>query len=94
MNSAGRSTLRPYTGNDTPRATLFDINGTAFDDLMLDVDRAVRALPPALARPITCYFVRDMGRDGTARACGISVRTLDGRLNLAYHHIARLLNPK
>ena len=55
-SSAGRSTLRPYTGNDTPRATLFDINGTAFDDLMLDV--AVELVMLGKFLPLFCLPVQ------------------------------------
>ena len=80
-----------YENWGVPPSTTPDRNCTAHDIAMLDADAAVRQLPPVLYKPVHCYYRRDLGKTGTARACNISVRTLDGRLKLAHYHVARLL---
>ncbi len=80
-----------YENWGVPPSTTPDRNCTAHDIAMLDADAAVRQLPPVLYRPVHCYYRRDLGRQGAARACGVSLRTFDGRLKLAHYHIARLL---
>ena len=90
----GSGILRQYTDDDTPGSTAGDSNGTAYDTLMLDVDAAIRALPPSLYKPVRYYYLQDMGRSGAARACGLSDRGFDGRLALAHYHVARLLRSR
>lgn len=98
--------LPAYNENhDMPRCTVSDVNGTAFDELMLDIEAAFNKLPgfmqtnpkhrtPDLQHPIFCLYRKDMGRAASALACNLSERGFDGRLKLAYHHIARLLHPR
>lgn len=95
-SAAGGVGLRSAMGNvyenwGVPPSTTPDRNCTAHDNQMLDVDSAVRQLPQVLYRPVHCYYRRDLGRLGSARACGVSERTFDGRIKLAHYHVARLL---
>ena len=92
--SGPKTLARTFAGDDTPRSSLIDYNGTRFDGLMLDIDRAVRQLPELLQRPIRFFYLKDMGRYGAAQACRIAVRTFDGRLSLAYYHIDAALQGK
>lgn len=89
---AGGSPFSAYNENhDMPKCTVGDVNGTAFDSLMMDIDKAVSKLPPSLRLPIECYFKRSMGKPAAAQACGVSKRGFDGRLAMAYYHLARFL---
>lgn len=91
----GGGMLPAYNENrDMPRCTAGDVNGTSFDTLMLDIESAYNKLPGLLQQPVLYYYRKDMGRDAAAKACGLSVRGFDGRLNLAYHHIARLMRAR
>lgn len=80
-----------YTNKGAPPSTAADRNCTAHDLQMLAVDAAVNALPrhPNLCKVVHCMYRRDMGRAATAQACGVSVRTIEGRLRLAYYHVAQ-----
>lgn len=77
--------------HDMPKCTVMDINGTAFDGLMLDIESAYNKLPGMLQQPVLYYYRKDMGREASAQACNLSVRGFDGRLNLALFHIAAQL---
>lgn len=92
----GRGGVLPaYNENhDIPKCTATDVNGTGFIDLMLDIERAYSKLPSKLSIPVACFYLKDLGRTASAVACGLSEDGFDGRLNLAYHHIARLMNFK
>lgn len=104
--SGGGGMMPAYNENhDMPKCTGMDINGTAFEGLMLDIERAYNKLPgfmqpeladrsPELQLPVFCIYRKDMGREASALACGLSVRGFDGRLNLAYHHLAAHLNQR
>lgn len=89
----GGGLLPAYNENrDMPKCTVSDVNGTAFDTLMLDIEAAYSKLPGFLQQPVLYFYRMDMGRTAAAQACKLSVRGFDGRLNLAYYHIARALN--
>jgi len=80
-----------FANRGEPPSPRLDKNCTAHDIAMLAVDAAVRQLPPLLKKPVHCFYRRDMGRRGSAQACGLSENGFDKRLNLAHYHVARLL---
>lgn len=89
----GNDAWSQYTYRTAP-STAGDVNGTAYEHLMLDIETTVgwlhEAAPP-LYKIIHCYYRRDMGKVASARACGLSRRAFDARLNLAHYHIAARL---
>jgi hypothetical protein len=95
LTGGGGGMMPAYNENhDMPKCTATDVNGTAFEDLMLDIESGYNKLPGLLQQPLFTFYRKDMGRAASAAACGLSVRGFDGRLNLAYHHLAQHLNAR